>query len=71
VSKEKTNSFDDTFLSSVVKLLDLDNKIERVPVTSEDSALLKKSVTGRFPVLEQAGGLAVCEVLPISRVLSK
>ena len=71
VSKEKTNSFDDTFLNSVVKLLDLDHKIEKVPVTSEDSALLKKSVTGRFPVLEQASGIAVCEVLPISRVLSK
>lgn len=71
MSKEKTNSFDDTFLNSVVKLLDLDHKIEKVPVTSEDSALLKKSVTGRFPVLEQANGMAVCEVLPISRVLSK
>lgn len=71
MSKEKTNSFDDTFLNSVVKLLDLEHKIEKIPVTSEDAALLKKSVTGRFPVLEQSNGLAVCEVLPISRVLSK
>ena len=30
VSKEKTNSFDDLFLNTVVKLLDLDKKIEKV-----------------------------------------
>jgi len=30
VSKDKTTSFDDTFLSTVVKLLDLDHKIEKV-----------------------------------------
>ena len=53
-----------------MKLLDLDHKIEKVQVTAEDTSLLKKSVTGRFPVLE-ANGVTVSEVLPISRVLSK
>lgn len=71
MTKEKTNSFDETFLNSVVKLLDLDYKIEKIQVTSEDAVLLKKSVTGRFPVLELTNGIPICEVLPISRVLSK
>jgi glutathione S-transferase len=32
---------------------------------------LKKSLTGRFPVLEMQNGVAVCDTLPIARVLAK
>jgi len=37
----------------------------------DDAALKKKSITGRFPVLEDADGALVCDSLPIARYLAR
>ena len=45
-------------------------EISSVKVGAEDELLQKKSVTGRFPVLED-GGLLVADGLPIARYLAR
>lgn len=45
--------------------------VETIMVDKEDTKNLKKSLTGRFPVLELANGVVVAESLPIARVLAK
>lgn len=40
-------------------------------VTKDDQELLRKSLTGRFPVLETAEGQTVAESLPIARHLAR
>jgi len=45
--------------------------LQTVKVGADDAALKRKSVTGRFPVLEDANGVLVCDSLPIARYLSR
>jgi glutathione S-transferase len=47
--------------------------LQTIKVGPEDEALKRKSMTGRFPVLEdtEEGGVTVCESLPIARYLSR
>ena len=51
-------------------LLDADD-IEVVQVAKDDTKNLKKSLTGRFPILELDNGMVVAEALPIARFLAK
>jgi len=39
-------------------------------VETSDQALVKKSLTGRFPYLEKGDGVVISDILPIARVLS-
>jgi glutathione S-transferase len=55
----------------IIKLTQAENSISTVLVTKDDTKLLKKSLTGRFPVLELKNGVAICDTLPIARVLAK
>lgn len=47
--------------------------MQTVKVGPEDEALKRKSMTGRFPVLEdnENGGLLVTDSLPIARYLAR
>lgn len=47
--------------------------MQTVKVGPEDEALKRKSMTGRFPVLEDTsnGGLTVTDSLPIARYLAR
>jgi len=44
--------------------------LQAVKVGSDDAALRRKSLTGRFPVLEH-GNAIVCDALPIARYLAR
>ena len=48
-------------------------ELHTVKVGAEDDAIRRKSLTGRFPVLEdtEEGGLIVCDSLPIARYLTR
>ena len=65
------HSAEDRLVQLVVKLTKIENKINLVPVAKEDTKLLKKSLTGRFPVLELQNGVAISDTLPIARALAK
>ena len=56
----------------VAKLMRVE-AIQNVEVGPDDAALQRKSLTGRFPVLEdtEQGGLLICDALPIARYLSR
>ena len=46
--------------------------VQAVKVGADDANLRRKSVTGRFPVLEHASeGVIVCDSLPIARYLAR
>jgi glutathione S-transferase len=64
-------SAEDKLVQLVIKLTQAENRISTTPVTKDDTKLLKKSLTGRFPVLEMQNGVAVSDTLPIARVLAK
>ena len=62
---------EDRLVQLVVKLTKIENRISLIQVGKEDTKLLKKSLTGRFPVLELQNGVAICDSLPIARALAK
>lgn len=54
----------------VAKLMQTED-LQSVKVGADDAALKRKSLTGRFPVLEDESGAIVCDSLPIARYLSR
>ena len=53
------------------KLLAAEDKFQTIEVDKEETKTLKKSITGRFPILELQNGVVVCDSLPIARVLGR
>ena len=58
-------------IALVAKLMQ-NQSLEVVRVTDEDrEGVLKKSLTGRLPLLEVSKGLCIGDALPIARYLAK
>ena len=64
----------DPLVSLVIKLMQIEN-VQTVtvadPSSDEGQKIVKKSLTGRLPLLETPEGLLIAESLPIARYLSK
>ena len=63
---------DQTLLVRLTAKLMRTEDVQTVKVSADDAALKRKSVTGRFPVIEEiASGALVCDSLPIARFLAR
>ena len=69
MSSDKLAQWDNQSLEVVTRLLNLDSEI--AVQATDDAAVLKKSLTGRFPFLEKANGVVISDFLPIARVLGQ
>jgi len=53
------------------KLMNVEEDIEAVKVAADNKALQRKSLTGRWPVLEAPDGTLISESLPIAKYLAR
>ena len=69
-SQSEESSPQTSLVQLVGKLMQIEG-IQKVKVAPEDANLQRKSLTGRWPVFEDADGVLVSEGLPIARFLSR
>ena len=63
----------DGLVNLMVKIMQIEG-VEEVPVdldNEDEKKIMKKSMTGRLPLLEAGDGVFISESLPIARFLTK